>query len=65
MKLNLNLAFLLALILSSLVLSSSIVAVADDALILDAELQDTNSMTWSMLPGENLNDVARLFYPKN
>ena len=65
MKLNLNLVFLLALILSSLVLSTSIVAIADDALILDAELQDTNSMTWPMLPGENLNDVARLFYPKN
>ena len=65
MKLNLNLVLLTALILSSLVLSSSIVAVADDALILDAELQDTNSMTWPMLPGENLNDVARLFYPKN
>ena len=65
MKLNLNLVLLTALILSSLVLNSSIVAVADDALILDAELQDTNSMTWPMLPGENLNDVARLFYPKN
>ena len=64
MKLNLNLVFLLALILSSLVLSTSIVAIADDALILDAELLDTNSMTWP-LPGENLNDVARLFYPKN
>ena len=22
-------------------------------------------MTWPMLPGESLNDVARLFYPKN
>ena len=65
MKLNLNLVFLLALILSSLVLSTNVVAVADDALILDAELQDTNSMTWPMLPGENLNDVSRLFYPKN
>ncbi len=26
---------------------------------------DENSMTWPMLPGENLNEVARLFYPKN
>ncbi len=22
-------------------------------------------MTWPLLPGESLNDVARLFYPKN
>ena len=22
-------------------------------------------MTWPMLPGESLNDVARMFYPKN
>ena len=58
MKLNLNLVFLLAL-------SISVAAIADDAIISDAELQDTNSMTWPMLPGENLNDVARLFYPKN
>ncbi len=27
--------------------------------------QDENSMSWPMLPGENLNEVARLFYPKN
>ncbi len=27
--------------------------------------QDENSMIWPMLPGENLNEVARLFYPKN
>jgi len=26
---------------------------------------DENNMTWPMLPGENLNEVARLFYPKN
>ncbi len=26
---------------------------------------DENSMSWPMLPGESLNDVARLFYPKN
>ena len=58
MKLNLNLVFLIAL-------SISVAAIADDAIISDAELQDANSMTWPMLPGENLNDVARLFYPKN
>jgi hypothetical protein len=47
------------------------------AMVLDQQLQgtqlkntelpelDENSMTWPMLPGENLNEVARLFYPKN
>ncbi len=60
LKLNLILVFLLAL-----VLSHNIVAIADDALILDSGLASANSMTWPMLPGENLNDVARLFYPKN
>ena len=65
MKLNLNLVLLLLLILSGVALSTSVAAIADDALISDAELQDINSMTWPMLPGENLNDVARLFYPKN
>ena len=45
---------------------------ASGTMILDNKLQgtelpdlDENSMTWPMLPGENLNDVARLFYPKN
>ena len=65
MKLNLNLVFLFALILSGVALSTSVTAIADDDLISDVELQDTNSMTWPMLPGENLNDLARLFYPKN
>ena len=65
MKLNLNLVLLLLLILSGVALSTSVAAIADDALISDAELQDINSMTWPMLPGENLNDVVRLFYPKN
>ena len=65
LKLHFNLVVLLALIVSSIALSNSVMAIADDALILDAELQDNNSMTWPMLPGENLNDLARLFYPKN
>lgn len=64
-KLNLSLVFLLALLLGSLALSTKVAAIGDDGLVLDAELQDANSMTWPMLPGENLNDVARLFYPKN
>jgi hypothetical protein len=59
LKLNLTLVFLLALVLSSRV------AIADNSLTLDSELTNPNSMTWPMLPGENLNDVARLFYPKN
>lgn len=39
----------------------------DDSVVKHTELPalDENSMTWPMLPGENLNDVARLFYPKN
>ncbi len=51
-----------------LALSSSFMASADDGLQLDSSLiaQDTaNSMTWPMLPGESVNDVARLFYPKS
>ena len=44
---------------------SSHVAIADDSLAFDSGLASANSMTWPMLPGENLNDVARLFYPKN
>ena len=65
MRLNFSLVFLLAFTLNSLLLSSHVSAIADDALILDTELQDANSMAWPMLPGENLMDVARLFYPKN
>jgi hypothetical protein len=63
LKLNLSLVFLLVLVLSGN-------AVADDSLAfdsgtLDSGLANANSLTWPMLPGENLNDVARLFYPKN
>ena len=64
LKLNTSLVFLLALLVG-LVLSANVAAIGDDGLVLDAELQDANSMTWPMLPGENINDVARLFYPKN
>ncbi len=46
-------------------LSSNVVAFANDSLTLDTELQDVNSMTWPLLPGESINDIARLFYPKN
>ncbi len=63
MKLKLILACFLALIFSSNVLAET-----NDSLALDSELQSaqvSNSMTWPMLPGESLNDVARMFYPKN
>ena len=62
---KLKLVFLLALVSSSLILSSTVIAISNDAEILELELQDTTNMTWPMLPGENLNDIARLFYPKN
>jgi hypothetical protein len=59
LKLNFFLVLLLALVFNSNI------ANAEDSLTLDSELASANSMTWPMLPGENLNDVARLFYPKN
>lgn len=55
-----------------LILGSNVVANTNDSLTLDDQLQglqssdlDANSMTWPMLPGESLNGIARLFYPKN
>jgi hypothetical protein len=63
MKLKLILVCLLVLIIGGNVLAET-----NDSLALDSELQTTeasNNMTWPMLPGENLNDVARMFYPKN
>ena len=48
---------------------SSFVASADDALRLDSSSlsvqNDASSMTWPMLPGESVNDLARMFYPNN
>ena len=58
----------------ALMLVSSFLASANDALTLDnalstnsqpAQTEQKNSMTWPMLPGESLADVARLFYPNN
>ena len=63
MKLKCILVCLLALIFGSNVLAET-----NDSLVLDSELQlaqANNSMTWPMLPGESLNDVAHMFYPKN
>ena len=55
-------------ILLVLAFGSSYVASADDTLQFDASLtspESTDSMTWPMLPGESVNDLARMFYPKN
>ena len=63
MKLTLVLACLLALILGGNVLAQTA-----DSQALDDDLQsvqESNSMIWPMLPGESLNEVARLFYPKS
>ena len=63
MKLKLILVCLLVLAINSNVLAES-----SDSLALESDLQSaetSNEMIWPMLPGENLNDVARLFYPKN
>ena len=59
-----------AVVVGLLVLAfgSSFMASADDVLQLDTGLdahETASSMTWPMLPGESVNDVARLFYPKN
>ena len=50
-----------------LLVGSNVVAAVNDAVAVDNQSQENgaNSMTWPLLPGESLNDVARLFYPKN
>ncbi len=50
-----------------LLVGSNVVAAVNDAVVVDNQSQENgaNSMTWPLLPGESLNDVARLFYPKN
>jgi tetratricopeptide (TPR) repeat protein len=56
-----------------LIFGSTIHANADDGMGMDMDLQSSEindeaeklSMTWPMLPGESLNDTARMFYPKN
>ena len=67
MKLNLTLVSLLALILAC-----SLAANAEDALEFDntltsqpAQTEPKNTMTWPMLPGESVNDLARMFYPNS
>ncbi len=52
----------------ALILGGNFWAQTAESLDLDNDLQsaqESNSMIWPMLPGENLNEVARLFYPKN
>jgi hypothetical protein len=56
------------IVLLLLVLGSSFMASADDNLQLDSSLtgqEATTNITWPMLPGESLNDLARMFYPKS
>lgn len=67
MKLNLTLVGVLALILVA-----SFVANAEDTLTFDSTLtselsqaEQKNTMTWPMLPGESVSDLARMFYPNN
>lgn len=59
MKLKLFLVFLTALALAGKVSANS------DELVLDSALDSKESMTWPMLPGESLNELAAKFYPKN
>lgn len=62
---------LFALILQNLVFSAE--ATAEGGLSMGSGLQSTaseeaetsTSMAWPMLPGESINDIAHLFYPKN
>ncbi|MBC7755291.1 MAG: hypothetical protein H7Z20_01360 [Bdellovibrio sp.] len=59
---------LILVVMLGLVLSGNVWAETTDSLALDNDLQsaqESTSMTWPMLPGENLNDVACLFYPKS
>ena len=74
MKLKIFLALLVALVFGSSV--RAIDGVMDDASVLAtaSNTADLNSdeygdtaitMTWPAIPGESLNDIARLFYPKS
>ena len=53
--------------LFALIFSGNVLAETSNSLALDSEIQtvEASSMIWPMLPGESLNDVARLFYPKS
>ena len=60
MKLNSVSVFLL--LSTSLAVAS---ARAEDVLVLDDGAAGKNSMTWPILPGESLNELAAKFYPNN
>jgi len=47
------------------VIACNVSANTDDLLTLDNGSENKNSMTWPMLPGENLNELAAKFYPGN
>ena len=64
MKLKFILVFLLVLNGGGKVLAETSNTLAIDS-GLQTELTLANSQVWPVLPGESLNDVARLFYPKN
>lgn len=69
MKLKIILAVLIAFGLGNLSIASQVSAANNDGLALDNGLQtvddSSSSMSWPVLPHESLNDVARMFYPKN
>ena len=51
-----------------LAFGSGYVVSADDTLQFDAGLtspESADNITWPMLPGESIKDLARMFYPKN
>jgi len=48
-----------------LALAAKVSANSNDSLVLDNDLASNDSMTWPMLPGESLNELAAKFYPKN
>ncbi|MFM9835593.1 MAG: hypothetical protein ACKVOA_05780 [Methylophilaceae bacterium] len=60
MKLNSTLVFIIT---PALLIAAS--AQAADVLVLDDGLENKNSMTWPILPGESLDELAAKFYPKN
>ena len=64
MKLKFILVFLLVLNGSGKVLAETSNTLAIDG-GLQTELTQANSQVWPVLPGESLNDIAQLFYPKN
>ncbi|MES2579740.1 MAG: hypothetical protein V4552_04270 [Pseudomonadota bacterium] len=68
MKLKLFLTLLILLIFVGKV--GAVDGVADDALTVDsvnssADSDTGNSLSWTAIPGESLNDVARAFYPNS